>query len=272
MSALTQEERKFVSFKLNDEYYAIDVKMVNEVFTPSSVTVIPQSEDFVAGVINYRGEIVSVIDLKIRLQIEEKKKVESDYDTLLDDDEDRIYVIIVKSGASIVGLLVDYVEAVISISGNKIKSTLDLISGKEKTTFLEGVAETEYGLTVLLALDILLSDYDIKDSKALQQLRDKIMKEKAESEEVVIESASIVDLEKDDIDQYEEKTASEPKFKKITEKSISTGSDFGGSPLDLNSLTKSELIKIAIEMNISNVTTKSTKQEIIDKINTQLGN
>lgn len=271
MSALTQEERKFVSFKLNDEYYAIDVKMVNEVFTPSSVTVIPQSEDFVAGVINYRGEIVSVIDLKIRLQIEEKKKVERDYDTLLDD-EDRIYVIIVKSGASIVGLLVDYVEAVISISGNKIKSTLDLISGKEKTTFLEGVAETEYGLTVLLALDILLSDYDIKDSKALQQLRDKIMKEKAESEEVVIESASIVDLEKDDIDKYEEKTASEPKFKKITEKSISTGSDFGGSPLDLNSLTKSELIKIAIEMNISNVTTKSTKQEIIDKINTQLGN
>lgn len=271
MSALTQEERKFVSFKLNDEYYAIDVKMVNEVFTPSSVTVIPQSEDFVAGVINYRGEIVSVIDLKIRLQIEEKKKVERDYDTLLDD-EDRIYVIIVKSGASIVGLLVDYVEAVISISGNKIKSTLDLISGKEKTTFLEGVAETEYGLTVLLALDILLSDYDIKDSKALQQLRDKIMKETAESEEVVIESASIVDLEKDDIDQYEEKTASEPKFKKITEKSISTGSDFGGSPLDLNSLTKSELIKIAIEMNISNVTTKSTKQEIIDKINTQLGN
>lgn len=271
MSALTQEERKFVSFKLNDEYYAIDVKMVNEVFTPSSVTVIPQSEDFVAGVINYRGEIVSVIDLKIRLQIEEKKKVERDYDTLLDD-EDRIYVIIVKSGASIVGLLVDYVEAVISISGNKIKSTLDLISGKEKTTFLEGVAETEYGLTVLLALDILLSDYDIKDSKALQQLRDKIMKETAESEEVVIESASIVDLEKDDIDQYEEKTASEPKFKKITEKSISTGSDFGGSALDLNSLTKSELIKIAIEMNISNVTTKSTKQEIIDKINTQLGN
>ena len=271
MSALTQEERKFVSFRLNDEYYAIDVKMVNEVFTPSSITEIPQAEDFVAGVINYRGEIVSVINLKKRIQIEQKK-VESDYDSLLGDEEDRIYVIIVKSGASIVGLLVDYVEAVISIGADKIQSTLDLISGKEKTTFLEGVARTEYGLTVLLALDILLSDFDIKDSKVLQQIRDKVLREAGESEEVVVESASIVDLEKDDIDQYEEKTASEPKFTKISDSSGSTAASFGDSPLDLNALTKSELIKIAIEMNISNVTTRSTKPEIIDKINSQLGN
>ncbi|MCY3413629.1 MAG: chemotaxis protein CheW [Candidatus Heimdallarchaeota archaeon] len=265
MSAQT-EEAKFVAFKLNNEFYALDVHQVTEVFTPSSITEIPQAPAHTAGVINYRGEIVTVVDLKKRLSIKQQK-IASEYDTLLDDEESRLYVIIVKSGSSVVGLLVDYVEAVIGIQEDKIRSAIDLISGKEQTSFLKGVARTDYGLTVLLSLDMILSEYDILDSATLQQLRDK-MADETDSGEVVIDSGSIVDLDDhDDIDEYADDET--PEFTKIDDDGA-TG--FGDSPLDLDSLTKSELLKIAIEMNISDVTTRSTKNEIIDKINKQLGN
>ncbi len=264
MSTL-QEEQKFVAFKLNNEYYAIDVHQINEVFTPSSITEIPQAPEHTAGVINYRGEIVTVIDLKKRLSITDMT-TRDDYDQLLEDEESRIYVVIVKSGGSIVGLLVDYVEAVISIATDKIQSTIDLISSKEQAAYLQGVARTDYGLTVLLSLEVLLSEYDILDASQLQTLREKIMKESGDADEVVVDTRSIVDLDKDDIDEYTQANAS--KFKKVD--SVDTG--FADSPLDLKKLTKSELLKIAIEMNISDVTTRSSKADIISKINKQLGN
>lgn len=260
-----QEEQKVVAFKLNNEYYGLDVHQINEVFTPSSITSIPQSSEHTAGVINYRGEIVTVIDLKTRLSIK-KEKIKSDYDTLLDEEEgERIYVIIVKSGSSVVGLLVDYVEAVISIPQEKIQSTLDLISGKEQAAYLQGVARTDFGLTILLSLEAILSEYDILDASQLQQLRDKIMAESGADDEIVVDSGSIVNLDKDDIDDY---TSQRTSFKKVED----TGAGFGDSPLDLEKLTKSELLKIAIEMNISDVSTRSTKSEIIKKIDKQLGN
>ena len=61
MAVTTQQDKKYVAFKLGNEFYAIDVQQVQEVFIPSSITAIPQAGQHVAGVINYRGAILTVI-------------------------------------------------------------------------------------------------------------------------------------------------------------------------------------------------------------------
>jgi len=122
---------------------------------------------YVQGVINYRGTILTVIDLKQRLLVSGTASSSDD-----EDDIERLYTLIIKSGDTTVGVLVDYVESVVGISDENIKATLDLISSKVQSTFLSGVAKTELGLTILLSINIWnlkehLSDPSGRDSFCL---------------------------------------------------------------------------------------------------------
>lgn len=263
MSVTAQEEKKFVAFQLSGEHYAIDVHRVSEVFVPNVITNIPNAPSFIAGVINFRGNIVSVIDLTKRLSI--TKKVSG---RQFEEDEERLYVIIVRSGDATIGLLVDYVESVISISDSNVQSTIDLISDTAKTAFLNGVARTELGLTIILNLDTILSEYDAAEVEKLAQIRERLASE-TESDEVVVTSEQLVDLDEDDISEYEKASSSSPEFKEVS--FGGSGGGLGSSPLDLNELTKAELLKIALEMEIDTVSTRSNKQEIIDAINSKMG-
>lgn len=255
----TIQEQKFVSFKLNNEYFGLGVFSVTEVFTTASITEIPQAPDYVAGVINYRGSIVTCIDLKKRLLIEDVK-VEDDYEDLLEEDESRYYVIIVKAQNASIGLLVDYVEAVIGIEESKIQSGIDLITGSVKAAFLAGIAQVDLGLIILLSLEALLSEYDISEIEKFAELREKLAPK--DEDEIVVESEAIVDLEKDDITDWESQKPEQ--FTKIDDQSITDGE------LDLEILTKAELLKIAIEMKIDGISTRSTKNDIIAAIQTKL--
>ncbi|MHA2031699.1 MAG: chemotaxis protein CheW [Candidatus Kariarchaeaceae archaeon] len=250
--SVTTQDSKYVAFKLAEEYYAIDVHQVQEVFTPSSITQIPQAADFVAGVINFRGVIVTVIDLKKRLGIEEiqKKSVADEFEI---EEEERYYVIIIKSKDTTVGLLTDYVESVISISKGNVQSTIDLISGTARTNFLSGVARTDLGLTILLSLDTVLSEYDIKEVEKLARIREQLSVAGEGADEVVV--SRIVDLAEDDLSAADKFDAT----------------SIGKSPLDLKALTKPELLKIAIEMEIDDVTTRSNKDTLIKKIKEKMG-
>ena len=257
MAVSQLEERKFVAFRLGTEYFSIDVQRVQEVFIPSSITQIPQTKEFVAGVINFRGVIVTVIDLRERLAVEGTSQLGDD-----EDDEDRLYVIIVNFGDATVGLLVDYVEAVITISNEAIQSSFDLISDEARTAFLSGIARTDLGLVVILELDTILSEYDLSEIEKLTKLREELRGAEGVSDEVVVTGEQLVDFDKDDLSEAD--TAS---FKKVE----AAPSDVGSSPLDLASLTKAELLKIAVEMEISEVSTRSSKSTIIEKIQEKMG-
>ena len=261
VSVTQTQESKYVAFRLSDEHYAIDVHQVQEVFVPSSITQIPQSAEFVAGVINFRGVIVTVIDLKTRLGIQEveKEEIEPEFDL---EEGEKYYVIIVKLKGTTLGLLVDYVESVLTIGKDNIQSTLDLISGSARTAFLSGVARTELGLTVLLSLDTVLSEYDISEIQKLAQVREQLgIASGEQTDEIVVTSDRVVDLEQDDLSTAD--------GIKVTEKL--KPEEIGESPLDLHHLTKPELLKIAIEMEIDDITTRTNKQTLIDKINKKMG-
>ncbi|MFV2014432.1 MAG: chemotaxis protein CheW [Candidatus Heimdallarchaeota archaeon] len=261
MAVTTQQDKKYVAFKLGKEFYAVDVQQVQEVFIPSSITAIPQAGQHVAGVINYRGAILTVIDLKARLLIKDTKSRSVDE---FQDDDDRLYTLIIKSGDITVGILVDYVESVVGISQENIKSTLDLISSQVQSTFLSGVARTELGLTIILSINTILSEYDLKEAEKLAKMHLDAKKILGEDEELVISSDALNDFSDDDLSHTD--GAVETQFKRVD-----VAGDLGKSPLELDSLTKSELLKIAIEMEIDDVSARSNKQQIIEKIQEKMG-
>ena len=258
--SVTTQDMKYVAFQLENEYYAIDVQRVQEVFVPTSITPIPQSSEHIAGVINYRGSILTVVDIKKRLLIKPKAKKKSSVDEFGDEDEDRLYVIITKTGDSPVGLLVDSVESVISISQENVRQTLELISGKN-SAFMSGVARTDLGLTIILQIETILSEYDIKEAEKLAQLRLDTQKILGESEDDELVVSSLVDLDEDDLSAADK--TSDARFKKVDVDSS------GG--LDLNNLSKAELLKIAIEMDIPDVNTKTSKNDLLSKIQEKMG-
>ena len=139
------------------------------------------------------------------------------------------------------------------MSKENVQSTIDLISGTARTNFLSGVARTDLGLTILLSLDTVLSEYDIKEVEKLARIREQLSIAGEVSDEVVV--SGIVDLAKDDLSEADKFDAT----------------SIGEAPLDLNQLTKPELLKIAIEMEIDDVTTRTNKDKLIQKIKEKMG-
>lgn len=298
-TAQTTKQKKLVTFLLNDEYFAFDVHNIQEVFVPETITPIPQAPDYIAGVINFRGQIISTIDLKRRLLIEETRRPKRVYD-----DDDRNYVLMVNVGKSLVGLLVDYVEAVISVDEKDIQESLTLLSKEQTTPFIEGVVQTELGIVIILTLQVILSEYEVSQLEKLASVREQVLsKEIDTSDEVSVTNDDIdkvtskeklgSDFSIDDLADDEdlivddkgmkvvkrEETVTSTKPSKTSPTPTPTASapkteeidQFGDSPLDLASLTKAELIRIAIEMGIENVSTRSNKDELVKKIKEHMG-
>jgi len=274
-TAQMQGQRKLVAFLLNEEYFAIDVHDVKEVFVPDTITPIPQAGDYTAGVINYRGLVVTVIDLKRRLLVEEQRKKRREY---LDDDE-RNYILMVTIGKTTVGLLVDYVEAVITVSDENIQTSVEGISTSQSSTFIEGIVKTDIGLVVLLKTQGIFSDFDLKELEKLASIRstisatdDEISLTGKEIDKVnTLEDFSIDDLSDDDVLISDKGIVSPSSSRSLEPTAPSKEDEFGSSPLDLSALTKPELLKIAYEMGIDSVTTKTKKGKLIDLIQKKMG-
>jgi purine-binding chemotaxis protein CheW len=280
------EQKKIVTFLLNDEFYGIEVNYIREVFVPESITPIPKTDDYVAGVINFRGLIVTVIDLKRRLLIEERDRKRRDFT----DDDLRNYVLIVNIGKNTVGLLVDYVEAVLNINTSQIQSSVDMLSRDAQSDFISGIVKSDLGLIILVKLESIFSDFDIKELQKLASARAEMgLSDKEEvkltgKEIDSMSSKSMTDFSLDDLSDDDDVIIDDTKFTKVskpkaepqksrieTKTEKSSVDEFGDSPLDLAKLTKAELLRIAIEMGIDTVSTKSTKDELITAINSQMG-
>lgn len=275
-----QDITKLVAFQLNDEYYSIDVHKVKEVFVPEAITPIPQADEYTAGVINFRGTIVTVIDLKKRLKI--KSKAKEGYNA------DRNYILIVEINKSTIGILVDYVEAVISVPQTNIQESIEMISEKSKSAFIEGIAQTDLGLVIILALDVIFTEYDLSELEKLAAAREQISAQRGDiGDEITVTSqdmdtvSTMTDFSIDDLDEAEDVIIGDEGFKRVPaskpaqspkkQAAKKEADEFGDSPLDLNQLTKAELLRIAVEMGIDSVSTKSKKDELISAIQKQMG-
>src|SRR5438552_3865976 len=113
-TATLQQEEQFVAFRLAGETYGIPITLVHEIIRTCEITRIPRSLPHVRGVVNLRGSVVPVIDLRMRLNLPPSEEAP----------ESRIIVVEVESG--VVGMIVDGVSQVIRIPSDQIEQPAEL--------------------------------------------------------------------------------------------------------------------------------------------------
>lgn len=150
------ELNRFIEFSLGSENYAIPLLLVREVVSIPEITPIPKSPSHFLGIMNLRGEIISVVDLRKKLKIEVKKDKEE-------------VVVIVAIGEKNIGLIVDSINKVLAFSSDEV-SEMPEVEGQVNTHFVSGVYRKENSLTILLdiskALEIKETEVPTDSKKA----------------------------------------------------------------------------------------------------------
>lgn len=142
-----------VTFKLGNNEYAIDIMQAREIIKMEKITLIPNAPDYVEGVINLRGNIIPIVDLKKRFNLEEN------------DGEKNTGIIIVKIDDVDMGIIIDAISKVVSIATSNIQPPPPMLSGIGQK-YIKGVAKLEDKLLVVLDLEKLIvgDDDDIEEN------------------------------------------------------------------------------------------------------------
>lgn len=147
-----QDVVQMVGFVLAGELFGVDILMVQEIIKEIPVTIIPDSPEFIEGVINLRGNILPVIDLHKRLSMQRPKTT--------DGQEGR--TIILDIGGRITGFLVDRVTRVIKVPENAIKPAPEMVLSALKSKYISGVFKFEDNLMTILDFNRILVVDEIK--------------------------------------------------------------------------------------------------------------
>ncbi|MFH1540067.1 MAG: chemotaxis protein CheW [bacterium] len=132
------EGRLYVRFKLAEETYGVPISSVQEIIKPKQITEIPHTPDFLCGVVNLRGKIVPVIDLRMRLGLPTGEITKF------------TRIVIVRFKEQVIGMLVDSVIEVRPIAEEKIEAASPLIAGPVDSDFFEGVANLDERIVIIL--------------------------------------------------------------------------------------------------------------------------
>lgn len=155
MSETIVNDLKVIVFQLKDEEYGIPVQQVQSIERLMHITRVPKVARFVKGVMNLRGVVTPIIDLRTRFGIEPIDYSES------------TRIIIVGVGEMEVGLIVDAANDVIDIPDGSIEPPPEVV-GTVEVEYLNGVAKLEKRLLILLNLDKVLNSEEIKDLKTIE--------------------------------------------------------------------------------------------------------
>jgi purine-binding chemotaxis protein CheW len=149
------EELQLVAFCLQGEEFAINIQQVREVLKLTQITPLPQSLYFIEGVINLRGEVIPVVDLRKRFQISDSEK------------NDNTRIIIVEIDESLVGLIVDSVSEVLHLSAAAVDPPPKRLAGT-RTEFIAGVGKLDERLIIILDINRILSTDEQMELEQLQ--------------------------------------------------------------------------------------------------------
>ncbi|MGR3317869.1 MAG: flagellar protein FlaG [Candidatus Anammoxibacter sp.] len=136
----TGESEKFLTFVLDDEEYGIEILKVREIIGMMAVTPVPQSSPRLKGIINLRGQIIPVFDLRLIFGM-----VERDHDS-------ETCIIIVDVSGNLVGVIVDTVSEVMSVKGDEVEAGSDL-EKKVKAQFILGIPKVEGKIRILIEIE-----------------------------------------------------------------------------------------------------------------------
>ncbi|MGX1900462.1 chemotaxis protein CheW [Thermolongibacillus altinsuensis] len=161
---MMEQNIKCVVIKLHNEQFGIDIHQVRSIERLQSITAIPQTPPYVKGIMNFRGNVIPVIDLCQRLSMESSSYT----------DQTRLVVVTVKEID--VGLIVDAANEVMDINGEQIQPT-PTITQEKKINFLYGIAKLENQILILLDVEKLLSNDDVIHLEQLKALKENLRME-----------------------------------------------------------------------------------------------
>jgi purine-binding chemotaxis protein CheW len=141
-------EREYLTFTLGAEEYGVDILKVQEIRGYDAVTRIPDTPDFIKGVVNLRGAIVPVIDLRLKLHL-----ASAEYNSFT-------VMIVLNIARRVVGIVVDSVSDVIQIAAGQIHAPPEF-GGQVDTRFISGLGTIEQRMLILLDIEKLLSSQDM---------------------------------------------------------------------------------------------------------------
>ena len=148
IKVMADREGKYLTFSMAKEEYGIGILKIKEIIGMMSITTVPQTPEFIKGVINLRGKVIPVIDLRLRFGM-----TANDY-------TERTCIIVVEipglSGTVMIGIVVDSVSEVLSIKGDEIEET-PTFGTKLNTDYILGMAKMDGGVKILLDIDCVLS-------------------------------------------------------------------------------------------------------------------
>lgn len=145
-------ERQIVAFSLGTETYGVDIASVREIIPIQRIVSVPRAPSFVEGIINLRGRVIPVLDLRKHFGFEQKKG----------DPNQRI--VLVEAGSESIGVIVDAVSSVLRIPDDCVEAPASVIVGPE-IEYINGIAKIDKDLVVLLDLTKIISDVEKKTLK-----------------------------------------------------------------------------------------------------------
>ncbi len=154
LSKADADASQYLSFELDQEYYCVDILRVQEILGFTEMTRVPNTPEFVKGVLNLRGAIVPVIDLRSRFELSTADHSKTTV----------IVVLAVKTSSKekVVGIIVDAVSDVLNITKQGIKSVPET-GTKVQTEFLTGLVSSESRMVMIMNVDNLLDPENFMD-------------------------------------------------------------------------------------------------------------
>lgn len=143
------ETNQYVTFLIARETYGVEVLRVQEIIGMTGITHVPNSMEFMKGVINLRGTVVPVVDMRLRFGMEEK-----DYDNFT-------VILIVEVKGYMVGMIVDSVADVVDIPIKNIQDTPHF-SANIRTDYIKGIGRIDEDLVIVLNVDKILSSEELE--------------------------------------------------------------------------------------------------------------
>ncbi|NOQ63240.1 MAG: chemotaxis protein CheW [Methyloprofundus sp.] len=149
---------QMVGFKIGEEIFGVDILMVQEIIRSANITYVPNSPEFVEGVINLRGSIIPVIDLRKRLNLET-----DDYS------QDRDWILILDIAGRVTGFIVDWVTEVIKVQEDHIEPPPEILVAGLHSQYIKGVCEIADELLIFLDFNRILLIDEIKTLSSMSE-------------------------------------------------------------------------------------------------------
>ena len=156
--ASISETSQYLTFKLEDEAFALDIGKVREVLDFTTIAKVPQTPDFMLGVINLRGTVVPVVDMRIKFEMNRTQKTVNTCIIIVE--------IEIDGETNVLGALVDAVQEVMDLDPDQIEPP-PRIGTRLNTKFIKGMGKRDDQFTIILDIDKVFSANELSLARGM---------------------------------------------------------------------------------------------------------